>query len=300
VKPLLFLLSAVACLGAGVNMPTARTCLSPDSHWRLRCETSAEGASVIHLSRMGAKRESPIWNSTRNCDMLWSADSTRLAITDWTGSTDSEIAIVDPATAKVHPLDVSDIKELIPPHDLGGHCYYEALSWDTSHRLYIRVFGHPDQKPLHGFTYFFIVDIASGEAQLLLKEDEEGFDDDGLARLTVELREAMTQTDMNIASGELAKYWDRRLAAIEKRIEAKLDIGEKLTFAKSKARWAEHRSKDVALAAGFYEGGSMQPLVANNHFAHMTENRVHELEGILPDIFREDASTDQKHSTKPQ
>lgn len=41
---------------------------------------------------------------------------------------------------------------------------------------------------------------------------------DNLARLQRALEAAMTQRDMNIASGEIGKYWERELENVEERI----------------------------------------------------------------------------------
>jgi len=94
----------------------------------------------------------------------------------------------------------------------------------------------------------------------------------------------MTQGDMNVASAKIADYWDRRLATIEKKIEAKLGAADQKAFSASKVRWSQHRSMEVTLRAGFFEGGSIQPLIANSHYALMTEHRVIELE-----VFSSDA-----------
>src|SRR5437763_774759 len=78
-----------------------------------------------------------------------------------------------------------------------------------------------------------------------------------LKRLEAQLEGATTQGDMNFAAGDLAKFWDSKLAAMEKKIERKLSKKERKEFSKSKKRWRSYRSKDVALDAKFFEGGSV-------------------------------------------
>src|SRR3954463_14675145 len=83
-----------------------------------------------------------------------------------------------------------------------------------------------------------------------------------LQRLTSTLRNAKTQTDMNLASKKLADYWNARLAAVQARIESKLDAKERKEFAGSHKRWHSYRTAEITFRAGLYEGGSIQPLIA--------------------------------------
>jgi len=124
------------------------------------------------MSRSGSREGKEIWNTDRHCDVLWSNDSRRLAITDWAGSNCAEIYLIDvtaPAP-KARQLEIADIGKLLHKEELEGHCYFEALAWEGEHRLRIKIFGHADEKPLHGFTYYLSVDTRSGEATLLKKE----------------------------------------------------------------------------------------------------------------------------------
>ena len=175
-KFLLLLFSAAACFAAGTNMPTSRISASPDSRWLVRCVTTKQSDGFLHtilLSHAGTKKEEAIWQATRSCDVLWSDGGEHLAITDWTGSSLSEIQIVDLAAAKVHLLEVAGVKKLIQKEELEGHCYYEALRWESPRRLQIRIFGHTDENPSHGFAYYLSVDTQSGGATLVKKEDQE-------------------------------------------------------------------------------------------------------------------------------
>jgi hypothetical protein len=107
--------------------------------------------------------------------VLWSNDSRRLAITDWSGSSSAEIYLVevDAPAPEARQLEISGIGKLVQKEELEGHCYFEALAWEGEHRLWIKIFGHTDENPSHGFTYYLSVDTSSGEAKLLKKEDKE-------------------------------------------------------------------------------------------------------------------------------
>lgn len=176
-KGLLFSILIAACYGAGTNLPTSQTSLSPDARWLVRCVRTKELDGYLHtiyLGPYGAKKEeAAIWQATRNCDVLWSADGERLAITDWSGSNVSEIQIVDVATAKTRRLNVAGVERLVRREEMEGHCYYEALRWETPERLQIRIFGHTDKNPSHGFAYYLSVDTQSGASSLMKIGDQE-------------------------------------------------------------------------------------------------------------------------------
>jgi hypothetical protein len=175
-KALFLVLTAVACNAAGLNFPSVRSSISPDLRWLVRCVTEEQRDGFLHsvlLSRFGTTKEALVWSCARSCDVLWSADSERLAITDWTGSSLSEIYIVERSAPKARRLEVAAIEKLIQKDELEGHCYFEALRWEAEHQLAIRIFGHTDENPAHGFAYYLSVDTLSGVAKLVKKEDQE-------------------------------------------------------------------------------------------------------------------------------
>ncbi len=102
-----------------------------------------------------------------------------------------------------------------------------------------------------------------------------------LQRLTSNLQNAKMQADMNLASKSLIKYWDNRLVAIEAKVGDRLDGSERKKFAQSKKRWRSYRSGEVVFRAGFFDGGSIQPLIANTAYSQITEHRVNELESLF-------------------
>jgi len=114
--------------------------------------------------------------------------------------------------------------------------------------------------------------------------------DPELKRLTAALDVAMTQTDINLASKKISEYWDAKLAAVEKRVEKKLDVEQRRRFSESKERWRSYRMQEVEFRTDFFAGGSIQPLVANMCYAEITEHRVTGLLSLLLDALegRED------------
>ena len=175
---LLFAATCLASHGAGTSFPSDQTCSSPNLHWTIRCVSATDsGGGVSHMLLMtdaAAKKEAGLWVAGRGCDVLWCTDSQRLALTDWTGSNVSEIYLIDvTALREAKPLEVKGVRQILEPAELEGHRYYEALAWEGAHRLLIRIFGHTDENPSHGFTYQLSVDTITGEAKLVNKSHQE-------------------------------------------------------------------------------------------------------------------------------
>jgi uncharacterized protein YecT (DUF1311 family) len=105
--------------------------------------------------------------------------------------------------------------------------------------------------------------------------------DPELQRLEANLQNAMTQSDLNMASSQIAEYFDRKLVALEKKVEQKLDSEERKRFSKSRERWQAYRRMEVDFVAAFFEGGSILPLMANQQYSEITQHRVEELESLF-------------------
>lgn len=105
--------------------------------------------------------------------------------------------------------------------------------------------------------------------------------DKELPLLKGRLQAADTQSDMNFASKELAEYWDRKVGSIENKITARLAARERKKFEESRKRWRMYRSREVEFRATFFEGGTVQPLIANIAYIELTQHRVSELESLL-------------------
>ena len=153
--------------------PTAHTNTSPNKLWEIRSKPNKEHEGNYNLilrdRRTGAERD--IFSGDRWCEVLWSANDSQIAITDWRGSDDSVILLQ--TTAQKSPakeLPDNAARAFLPKGELVGHCYWEALKWEADGRLRIRAFGHTDEKPLHQFVYEFIFDPAKNSAVLIKKE----------------------------------------------------------------------------------------------------------------------------------
>ena len=127
--------------------------------WCIQCETKKQSdrgfLHTLFLSQLGKPKKVSIWVSGRSCDALWSDNSQHIAVTDWTGSSVAGIFLVNVADpSKAEPLEVKNIQMIAQRAELEGHCYYEALKWESAQQLLIRVFGHIDESESHGYAYY--------------------------------------------------------------------------------------------------------------------------------------------------
>ena len=104
-----------------------------------------------------------------------------------------------------------------------------------------------------------------------------------LAKLEAALQAANTQMDMNIRSGEIGVYLDRKLTRLEDRIRKDLDTEGLKLFEKAAAAWREYRQAQALFEGDTYRGGSMRPLVHNSVFARITQERISALESVDPE-----------------
>jgi uncharacterized protein YecT (DUF1311 family) len=100
------------------------------------------------------------------------------------------------------------------------------------------------------------------------------------SELEAALDAAMTQTDMNIASAELATYLEEKLDDLENRIRATSSGEELELFNRTAIRWREYRDAHVALVGKRCEGGSICPLMHNTARARLAGERI----GMLRDM----------------
>ncbi|EEF62823.1 lysozyme inhibitor LprI family protein [Pedosphaera parvula] len=114
--------------------------------------------------------------------------------------------------------------------------------------------------------------------------------DSNLQQLKNNLDQAKTQTETNLTSKAIADFWDAKLLRTERKIESRLNRQEHKKFLQTKKLWQKYRSSEVSFRAGFSEGGSIQPLIANSTYSHITEHRVIELEALYTDALAGRAS----------
>jgi hypothetical protein len=140
--------------------PAVRTNTSPKKLWEIRSEEDKEheGAYSLILRNRKTGAERQIFRGGGWCEVLWSADDSQIAVTDWLGSDSSEILLVA-VDQKGPAKSLADgaARAYLTKGEAVGHCYWEALKWEADGSLRIRAFGHTDERPLHEFVYEFIL-----------------------------------------------------------------------------------------------------------------------------------------------
>lgn len=95
------------------------------------------------------------------------------------------------------------------------------------------------------------------------------------------LQAAMTQTDMNLAAGELYRIWDDTLNTAWMYLKESLDEETMQQLTTEQLDWIAEKEAAAAAAGAMYEGGSMQGMAVNLEAAEWTRQRVYVLAEYL-------------------
>ena len=106
-------------------------------------------------------------------------------------------------------------------------------------------------------------------------------EDPELKKLQDAILDATSQQGMNVASGNVSKYLDKKLVALEMKIAQKLTDAEKIKFAESIKQWQTYRKNEVKFRSDFFDGGSIQPLMTNSIYGEITQHRIAELKSFF-------------------
>lgn len=110
------------------------------------------------------------------------------------------------------------------------------------------------------------------KAQRLISEAETGS-----SRMDDELRNAVTQADMNALSYDIYVCWDNCLNEIWKLLGENLSSEEMKTLIKEEVKWIEMKEKASEEAGQDSVGGTMHALEVNTKAAELTRTRTYEL-----------------------
>jgi uncharacterized protein YecT (DUF1311 family) len=107
--------------------------------------------------------------------------------------------------------------------------------------------------------------------------------DKELIRLEAALDAARSQTDMNLQSGDIAQYLDRKVTELENRIKKDLDSDALALFTAASDEWRKYRIAETRFEGDTYRGGSIQPLIHNQVFSRITQERLEALRNLNPE-----------------
>lgn len=173
-----------AARGNGVSFPETKSCVLPELRWRITCESkiSADGSGIhsLYATRLDGSGRALLYASGRWCELLWYPGSDTVAVTDWEGSNVSSVFVVD-INAPERKQDIDDIVPSISKHlgrdEREGHIYWEALKWESSHVILLRVFGHTDEAHGHAFCYTFRANLSDLTVAQLSKDVSDNAED---------------------------------------------------------------------------------------------------------------------------
>ena len=94
-------------------------------------------------------------------------------------------------------------------------------------------------------------------------------------------KDVLTQSEMNVKSGELADLWNEALSYLLGEAEKVLTEDKKNALASEQAVWLENRAKAMEAAGREYEGGSAYALIVNMEEANLTQARVYEVYDLI-------------------
>jgi uncharacterized protein YecT (DUF1311 family) len=98
-----------------------------------------------------------------------------------------------------------------------------------------------------------------------------------LSFLTYTVSFSQTQQEMNVEAYQKYKRADAELNKVYKELKALLSPEQQKQLVKAQRAWITFRDSHCNYEAGFYKGGSMQPLVVSNCLQAVTEQRVQQL-----------------------
>ena len=140
-----------------------RTWISPDQSAELssvKIGNDDEPGYRLNLIRAG---QPPVVVDEyyRSVDVLWSADSRYVAITDWIGSNVADCYIGETAKPE-NKVSVTSLLPEIREDVTNSHFYVSCRNWESPRPIAVRVTGHTDSDPSHQFAYQFVFDVITG------------------------------------------------------------------------------------------------------------------------------------------
>ena len=94
----------------------------------------------------------------------------------------------------------------------------------------------------------------------------------------------ITQAEMNQASYEEFEKAELELKQALERLKSVLGPEDMKRLEEAQRAWLGFRKRQVVLAGGFYEGGSIQPLIHNVEAQALTEARAKELRALYEEL----------------
>ena len=139
------LLAAPAAAQSKCTFPgKATTCRSPNGQWRLEWQEAKESTPHLLLAwrvgRGGVIGGVNLLSFYRSIDVLWSPQSTYIAVNDHYGSSDTNLLVVELFSTSILVVDTDFQRMLKQRRYYGsGHRLFNPLRWQTDSKLVFEV-----------------------------------------------------------------------------------------------------------------------------------------------------------------
>ncbi len=173
------LVTAVLLMAATGRLPAWETpetvtgkMVDPTGRWTVNYQAPTSNAPHrLFVTDSRTNRAWLLYEFDRHVNVLWAPDGSVLAITDYSGSSESEIKIIDPKNQKKR-IDVERqlVASLgkIPALYENGHRYFEAVKWPTPTLLRFEVHAH-DAHPGKEYRGIFELQLGTGQVRQVTK-----------------------------------------------------------------------------------------------------------------------------------
>jgi hypothetical protein len=143
-----------------------RIWVSPDQSVTLSSIKAEIGGYPVYQLRLTRLGQAPVVidEYLRDVDVLWSADSKYVAVTDWIGSNVADCYVVD----TLRPAKKMSVTATLPKLDediADSHFYVSCKNWLSLKTIAVEAAGHTDYSPFHDFTYHFVLDVETNQVR---------------------------------------------------------------------------------------------------------------------------------------
>ncbi len=143
-----------------VPFPGSAPSVSPDKRYRVTWsppEAQSRGHRLVLTNAVGGTRNT-ILEFTRHAEVSWSPRGRYLAVTNFSGSNQSEVLVFEPASSLTGQL-VRLPERFTTRVSAHGHVYLRAVQWFSSRELLVSVRAH-DNPAIHPFEGAFIFRVS--------------------------------------------------------------------------------------------------------------------------------------------
>jgi hypothetical protein len=136
-------------------------CRSPNGKWILHWQQAKPGSEHVLIAERVKASSLHLMSFKRSIDVLWSPQSTYIAINDHSGSSDTNLFVVELFSASIFIVD-NDFQRMLNQRRYyeNGHRYFNARRWQTDTKLVFEVKAY-DAEPGIEARGTFVFDVKS-------------------------------------------------------------------------------------------------------------------------------------------